>query len=259
MQLSAPTETAAREKRVAISPDSIGRFKKLGFDVVVQKGAGVAAGFRDDAYTAAGARIENDARATLAGATIVAKVQPPTADEIALIPEGAILVSLMRPGQNNGLAALLSSRQVTGLALELVPRITRAQSMDVLSSQATIVGYKAVLMGAEHMPKFMPMLTTAAGNITPAKAFVLGAGVAGLQAIATARRLGDRRLRRRNGRKLRADQGRRDHRRERRHDHRTGQPAEHRAVSREPDVRAQHLRAREAAREGGKVRVQPVR
>jgi NAD(P) transhydrogenase subunit alpha len=96
----------------------------------------------------------------------------------------------MRPGQNNGLAASLSSRKISGLALELVPRITRAQSMDVLSSQATIVGYKAVLMGAEHMPKFMPMLTTAAGNITPAKAFVLGAGVAGLQAIATARRLG---------------------------------------------------------------------
>jgi H+-translocating NAD(P) transhydrogenase subunit alpha len=190
MQISVPTETVAREKRVAITPDSIGRFKKLGFDVVVQRGAGLSAGFRDDAYESAGARIETDARSTLAGATIVAKVQPPTGDEIALIPEGATLISLMRPGQNNGLAASLSARKVNGLALELVPRITRAQAMDVLSSQATIVGYKAVLMGAEHMPKFMPMLTTAAGNITPAKAFVLGAGVAGLQAIATARRLG---------------------------------------------------------------------
>src|SRR3954468_12435621 len=190
MQLSVPTETAAREKRVAIAPDSIVRFKKLGFDVVVQKGAGLAAGFRDDAFAAAGARLENDARSTLAGATIVAKIQPPTGDEIALIPEGAILISLMRPGQNNGLAASLSSRKINGLALELVPRITRAQSMDVLSSQATIVGYKAVLLGAEQMPKFMPMLTTAAGNITPAKVFILGAGVAGLQAIATARRLG---------------------------------------------------------------------
>jgi NAD(P) transhydrogenase subunit alpha len=190
MQLSVPTETAAREKRVAIAPDSIARFRKLGFEVVVQRGAGLAAGFRDDAYTAGGARLENDAKSTLAGATIVAKVQPPTSDEIALIPEGAILISLMRPGQNNGLAASLSPRKITALALELVPRITRAQSMDVLSSQATIVGYKAVLLGAEQMPKFMPMLTTAAGNITPAKAFVLGAGVAGLQAIATARRLG---------------------------------------------------------------------
>src|SRR3954469_11403525 len=190
MQISVPTETAAREKRVAIAPDAISRFRKLGFDVVVQKGAGLAAGFRDDAYTAAGARLEADVRSTLAGATIVAKVQPPTGDEIALIPEGTTLISLMRPGQNNGLAASLSTRKINALALELVPRITRAQSMDVLSSQATIVGYKAVLLGAERMPKFMPMLTTAAGNITPAKAFVLGAGVAGLQAIATARRLG---------------------------------------------------------------------
>src|SRR4051812_34315058 len=190
MQLSVPTESVAREKRVAITPDSISRFKKLGFDVVVQKGAGLAAGFRDDAYTAAGARLEADVRSTLAGATIVAKVQPPTGDEIALIPEGTTLISLMRPGQNNGLAASLSTRKINALALELVPRITRAQSMDVLSSQATIVGYKAVLLGAERMPKFMPMLTTAAGNIMPAKAFVLGAGVAGLQAIATARRLG---------------------------------------------------------------------
>jgi NAD(P) transhydrogenase subunit alpha len=190
MQLSVPTETAAREKRVAITPDSIARFRKLGFEVVVQKGAGLAAGFRDDAYAAAGARLENDARSALAGATIVARVQPPAGDEIALIPEGATLISLMRPGQNNGLAASLSPRRINALALELVPRITRAQAMDVLSSQATITGYKAVLLGAERMPKFMPMLTTAAGNITPAKAFVLGAGVAGLQAIATARRLG---------------------------------------------------------------------
>src|SRR3954468_7286756 len=190
MQLSVPTETATREKRVAITPDSISRFKKLGFEVVVQKGAGLAAGFRDEAYAAAGARLELDARSALAGATIVAKIQPPTGDEIALIPEGAILISLMRPGQNNGLAASLSTRKINALALELVPRITRAQSMDVLSSQATIVGYKAVVLGAEGMPKFMPMLTTAAGNIMPAKAFVLGAGVAGLQAIATARRLG---------------------------------------------------------------------
>jgi H+-translocating NAD(P) transhydrogenase subunit alpha len=190
MQLSVPTETAAREKRVAIAPDSVARFRKLGFDVVVQMGAGLAAGFRDDAYVAAGARLEPDATSTLAGATVVARVQPPTSEEIASIPEGAILVSLMRPGQNDGLAASLSARRIIGLALELVPRITRAQSMDVLSSQATIVGYKAVLLGAEHMPKFMPMLTTAAGNITPARTFVLGAGVAGLQAIATARRLG---------------------------------------------------------------------
>jgi NAD(P) transhydrogenase subunit alpha len=190
MQISVLTETAPREKRVAIAPDSIGRFRKLGIDVVVQQGAGLAAGFRDDAYVAAGARIAPDVASTVAGATIVAKVQPPTDSEIALLPEGVTLISLMRPGQSNGLAASLSARRITPLALELVPRITRAQSMDVLSSQATIIGYKAVLMGAEHLPKFLPMLTTAAGNITPAKAFVLGVGVAGLQAIATAKRLG---------------------------------------------------------------------
>jgi NAD(P) transhydrogenase subunit alpha len=159
-------------------------------DVVVQQGAGLAAGFRDDAFTAAGARLAPDLAATLAGATIVAKVQPPTDSEIGLIPSGAIVISLMRPGHSNGLAAKLSARQSTGLALELVPRITRAQSMDVLSSQATVAGYKAVLLGAEQMPKFLPMLTTAAGNITPARAFVIGAGVAGLQAIATCKRLG---------------------------------------------------------------------
>jgi len=190
MQLSVLTETAPRETRVAIAPDSISRLKKLGLDIVVQQGAGLAAGFRDDAYVAAGARIAADAGATLSGATIVAKVQPPTDAEIALIPSGATVIALMRPGHSGGLAAKLMARGATGLALELVPRITRAQSMDVLSSQATVAGYKAVLLGAEMLPKFMPMLTTAAGNITPAKSFVIGAGVAGLQAIATSRRLG---------------------------------------------------------------------
>lgn len=190
MQLSVPTETAPREKRIAIAPDSIGRFKKLGIDIVVQQGAGLAAGFRDDAFVVAGARIAPDAASTISGATIVAKVQPPTGAEIGLIPEGAIVICLMRPGQSGDLASLLAQRKLIGLALELVPRITRAQSMDVLSSQATVAGYKAVLVGAERLPRFLPMLTTAAGNITPAKAFVLGAGVAGLQAIATAKRLG---------------------------------------------------------------------
>ncbi len=190
MQLSVPTETAPREQRVAIAPDSIGRLIKLGIDIVVQRGAGLAAGFRDDAYVAAGARIAPDAAATLSGSQIVAKVQPPTDGEIGLLPTGATLIALLRPGHADGLATKLAARGVTGLALELVPRITRAQSMDVLSSQATVAGYKAVLLGAELLPKFLPMLTTAAGNITPAKAFVVGAGVAGLQAIATCKRLG---------------------------------------------------------------------
>jgi NAD(P) transhydrogenase subunit alpha len=192
MKLSIPAETAPRERRVAVAPDSVGRLVKLGFEVAVERGAGLRAGFRDDAYTTAGASIAESAAATLAGATVVAKVQPPSAAEVALIPEGAMLLSLVRRGgiPVAELPGQLAARGITGLGLELVPRITRAQAMDVLSSQATVAGYKAVLLGAETLPKFLPMLTTAAGNITPSKVFVIGAGVAGLQAIATARRLG---------------------------------------------------------------------
>ena len=190
MRISVPAEVVPREQRVALAPDSVGRLVKLGLEVAVQQGAGVAAGFRDEAYTAAGAALLPDARAAFAGGTVVVKVQPPTRDEVALIPSGTTLISLMRPGHSPELFAQLAKRGVTGMALELVPRITRAQSMDVLSSQSTVAGYKAVLIGAAELGKFLPMLTTAAGNITPSKVFVIGAGVAGLQAIATARRLG---------------------------------------------------------------------
>jgi len=157
---------------------------------MVQAGAGLRAGFRDDAYQAVGATIVPDAAAALGGVQVVAKVQPPSSDEINRIDMGATLVSLMRPGQSTEIVAALAQRRITALALELVPRITRAQSMDVLSSQSTVAGYKGVLIGAAALGKFLPMLTTAAGNISPAKCFVIGAGVAGLQAIATARRLG---------------------------------------------------------------------
>lgn len=191
MKISVPTETAPRELRVALAPDSVTRLiKQQKLEVVVQRGAGLRAGFRDDAYVAAGATIVPDAAAALSGSQVVAKVQPPSADEIAKIDSGATLISLMRPGQSADILAALAQRNITSLALELVPRITRAQSMDVLSSQSTVSGYKAVLIGASTLPKFLPMLTTAAGNISPAKVFVIGAGVAGLQAIATARRLG---------------------------------------------------------------------
>jgi len=156
----------------------------------VQRGAGQRAGFRDDAYTAVGAKIVADAREALSSAQVVAKVQPPTKEEIELMSDGASLISLMRPGQHQDVASVLAKRNVSALALELVPRITRAQSMDVLSSQSTVAGYKAVLLGAAELGKFLPMLTTAAGNISPARVFVIGAGVSGLQAIATARRLG---------------------------------------------------------------------
>jgi NAD(P) transhydrogenase subunit alpha len=191
MRISVPTETAPREQRVALAPDSVSRLiKQLKLEVSVQRGAGLRAGFRDDAYEAAGAAIVADAAAAFGGAQLVAKVQPPTNDEIAKMDPGSTLMSLLRPGHSADVVAALTARNITALALELVPRITRAQSMDVLSSQSTVAGYKGVLIGASALGKFLPMLTTAAGNISPAKVFVLGAGVAGLQAIATGRRLG---------------------------------------------------------------------
>ena len=191
MKISVPTETAPREQRVALAPDSVGRLvKQLKLEVVVQRGAGLRAGFRDDAYQAAGATIAPDAAAAFSAAPVIAKVQPPDSSEIARIAEGSTLISLLRPGQSGDVVPALAQRRISALALELVPRITRAQSMDVLSSQSTVSGYKGVLIGASALGKFLPMLTTAAGNISPAKVFVIGAGVAGLQAIATGRRLG---------------------------------------------------------------------
>src|ERR1043165_7098866 len=191
MRISVPTETAPREQRVALAPDSVSRLvKQQKHEVVVQRGAGLRGGVRDEAYESVGATIVPDAAAALGGAQIVAKVQPPNPGEIAKIDSGATLISLLRPGHRADVVSALAARKITALALELVPRITRAQSMDVLSSQSTVAGYKAVLIGAEVLGKFLPMLTTADGNISPAKVFVIGAVVAGLQAIATARRLG---------------------------------------------------------------------
>jgi NAD(P) transhydrogenase subunit alpha len=174
---------------VALVPESAGRLVKGGAEVVMEHGAGEAAGFPDHLYVAAGAKTGATAVEAVDGAAVVLKVQPPSAEEVALLPTRAVLVSLFAAASDGSLPAL-AARQVTALALERVPRITRAQSMDVLSSQATVAGYKAVLLGAGAMPRLMPMLTTAAGSLTPAKAFIIGAGVAGLQAIATARRLG---------------------------------------------------------------------
>ena len=190
MRISVLAETVAHERRVALVPDSVARLVKGGAEVVVQSGAGRHASFPDDAYVGAGATLAPDAAGACAGADVVAKVQRPTADEIALLPPGVVLVSLLQPGGNGDLPQRLAERRVSAMALELVPRITRAQSMDVLSSQATVAGYKAVLVGASALGRFLPMLTTAAGSLAPARAVVIGAGVAGLQAIATARRLG---------------------------------------------------------------------
>jgi NAD(P) transhydrogenase subunit alpha len=189
MRIAVPLESAPGEHRVALTPESAARLVKGGHEVRIQAGAGTRAGFPDSAYEAAGATIV-DEPGLFADAMLVCRVQPPSPAEIRLLPTGSTLLALLAPARNPEVLRELAARGVTALALEQVPRITRAQSMDVLSSQSTVAGYKAVLVGASALPKFLPMLTTAAGNVSPARVFVIGAGVAGLQAIATARRLG---------------------------------------------------------------------
>ncbi len=189
MRLAVPNETAPGELRVALTPDTVGRLVKGGHEVRIQAGAGERAGFPDSAYTDSGA-VVLPRGSLFDDVALVCRVQPPSPAEADEIPSGAALLALMNPSRNGPLLEQLKQRNVTALALELVPRITRAQSMDVLSSQSTVAGYKAVLIGAGALPKFLPMLTTAAGTVSPAKVFIIGAGVAGLQAIATARRLG---------------------------------------------------------------------
>jgi NAD(P) transhydrogenase subunit alpha len=184
-----PRETTPGETRVAAVPDTVRRLAKLGLEVQVQSGAGAAAGLLDERYADAGATIVPDA-STLGGADIVARVNPPTADEARAMKPGALLVSFLWPLARPDVVAALAERRVTAFAMDRIPRISRAQSMDALSSQANIAGYKAALLAADALPRLMPLLMTAAGTITPARFVVMGAGVAGLQAIATARRLG---------------------------------------------------------------------
>lgn len=190
MRIAVPRERAPRESRVALVPESVAKLVKAGATVAIEHDAGLAAGFPDAQYITAGATIAPDISAALSGADLVARVQPPSSADTAALPNGCSVVSYWQPGGTPEVLAALLSKQVRLLALERVPRITRAQSMDVLSSQATVSGYKAVLIGAAALPKMLPMLTTAAGTLAPARVFVIGAGVAGLQAIATARRLG---------------------------------------------------------------------
>src|SRR6478735_8526706 len=184
MRLGIPKESASGEQRVALVPETIGRLGE-GIDVVVEAGAGDAASFSDKAYTEAGASIGDPW-----SAEVVAKVAPPSAEEAARLREGQVLIAFLQPLTDTEGIERLSQAGVHAFALESVPRITRAQPMDALSSQATVSGYKAALIAADRLPRFLPMLMTAAGTIPPAKVLVLGAGVAGLQAIATARRLG---------------------------------------------------------------------
>ena len=186
MRIAVPRETASGERRVALVPEVVSKLAAGGFEIAVQHGAGEAAGFPDDAYIAAGAQIV-DAFGDVAG---VARVAPPSAEETAQMADGQVLIGFLAPLNDVEGIARLRARGVVAFAMESVPRISRAQSMDALSSQATVSGYKAVLITADRAPKMFPLLMTAAGTIAPAKVLVLGAGVAGLQAIATARRLG---------------------------------------------------------------------
>ena len=187
MLVGVAKETAAGERRVALVPDAVGRLAGSGVDVAIETSAGVSAFFSDVAYEEQGARI---VEAVLGEADLVCKVQKPSPEEIARLREGATLIAFLQPLSNADLVSALAGRGVTSFSMDSIPRITRAQPMDALSSQSTVAGYKATLLAASHLGKFFPMLTTAAGTIAPAKVLILGAGVAGLQAIATARRLG---------------------------------------------------------------------
>ena len=190
MRVAVLKETRSAENRVALVPLGVKDLVKQGLTVTVQTGAGETSGVSDLMYRDAGAEIAASARETLEDAKLILVVNPPSSNELAHLSEGSILVGFLDPLSDPDLVSRLIELKVTGISMELVPRITRAQSMDALSSQATVAGYKAVLLAANHLPKFLPMFTTAAGTIRPAKALILGAGVAGLQAIATARRLG---------------------------------------------------------------------
>ncbi len=190
VRIAVPREVTPLERRVALVPEVVQRLAKAGHSVTVEAGAGLSAGYPDPAYAAAGARMEDDRKALFASAEILLKVQPPTEEEAGFLPPGSVLVCQLNASRNLPIVARLRDGKVTSFALELLPRITRAQGMDVLSSQATVAGYRAMLIGAELTPKFLPMLTTAAGTIRPAKVLILGAGVAGLMAIATAHRMG---------------------------------------------------------------------
>lgn len=195
MKIAIPKEIREGETRVAASPDTVKKFVALGAEVVVETGAGMTASITDDAYEAAGATIAADAASALSGAEIVLKVQRPLlaaegTDELGMIDRGAVLVATLAPYDTPDALQAYADAGITACAMELIPRITRAQSMDVLSSQSNLAGYKAVLDACAVYGKAMPMMMTAAGTVPPAKCFVMGAGVAGLQAIATARRLG---------------------------------------------------------------------
>ncbi|QBI19521.1 Re/Si-specific NAD(P)(+) transhydrogenase subunit alpha [Egibacter rhizosphaerae] len=188
MLLFVPRERAAGERRVAVSPETVTALCEAGIDVRVERGAGEGARWSDDAFAAAGAELVS--AEGIADADVVARVSPPSPDEARALPERAVLLGFVAPHRNREAVGLLAERKITTLALELLPRVSRAQAMDALSSQANVAGYRAVIVAAHEIDKYFPLFMTAAGTIRPAQVVVLGAGVAGLQAVATARRLG---------------------------------------------------------------------
>jgi len=190
MRIAVPAETQGAETRVAVTPETVRKFIGLGAEVVVEKGAGLASGINDADYEAAGASIAKTAKEALKGAAIVLKVRRPAEAEIAGLPAGALVIATMDPYGNEPALEAMAKANVAAFAMEFMPRITRAQVMDVLSSQANLAGYRAVIDAAAEYGRALPMMMTAAGTVPAAKIFIMGVGVAGLQAIATARRLG---------------------------------------------------------------------
>lgn len=190
MKIAVPKATLEGERRVSLVPETCTRLKKLGLDVLIEAGAGYSAGFPDDEYEAVGARVVGSAEALFGETDLLVQVHPPTETDLSRIKPGTTLFAILNPLTRHDLVRRLAQQNVTSLAMDMMPRISRAQKMDVLSSQSTVAGYKAVLLAAVEIGKMFPLLMTAAGTITPAKVLILGAGVAGLQAIATARRLG---------------------------------------------------------------------
>jgi NAD(P) transhydrogenase subunit alpha len=190
MLIGIPREIAIGERRVALVPEVVAQLTRAGHRIVIERGAGLRAGFTDEAYTAAGCDLADSAREIYSTAQMILKVQRPAGEELDQMKEGSVLIGLLQPSGDPALFQQLAERRIIACSMELVPRTTRAQMMDALSSQSTVAGYKAVLLAANALQKFFPMLMTAAGTVRPARVLVIGAGVAGLQAIATARRIG---------------------------------------------------------------------
>ena len=192
MRIGAPKEAWPGELRAALTPAGVKKLKALGFDVAVQEGIGAAAGYLDADYAAAGAEMQPDAAQLLKAADVVLRVRKPAAEDAARLQSGAVQVSFLDPFKERELVAALAAQGVTAVSMEMIPRTTKAQKMDALSSQASLAGYVAAILAANHSRKIFPMMMTPAGTIAPSRVFVIGAGVAGLQAIATAKRLGAR-------------------------------------------------------------------